>query len=163
MPQNCYAYAVGHPDRVDPGNFAGVQYLSNSAQDLRAAAEADGLTWAGNAVLPPASPGHYIVACISTTADTVNYHWIRQDFSSQGEWSHKPGKESVRYTDGPGNKLTGTNLPHTANWDLCHGLDPRLVPMARDSGFADYDIFVGYFYCPNGGLRMRRQKKCEIL
>ncbi|WP_270935781.1 hypothetical protein [Falsiroseomonas oryzae] len=162
---NCYAYATKYADRLDPGQFSGGRAKSNSVAAIRAAVLRDGLILCPvQNALPPALAGHYIVACRRASANTYDYHWFRRE--GVDSWSHKPGTGVVRSSDASGEAITDTvNAPHTASYNFTQfftGKNAALLPMAQQQGWAiDYDEFVGYFYCPDEGLKMR--KGCTIL
>jgi len=148
--------------------LAGATYTDNSDDELRRAAEADGLEFAGGGTaLPALNPGSYLVALIATSADRVNYHWLRMH--ADGTWSHKPGNGTVQGSDADGNALNHGNPPHAANFYFRAFFEssPKrmlLMATAEQQGWAlNYDRFVGYFYCPNIGLQAREKKGCCIM
>jgi len=96
---NCYDYGnnIATNTFAQPGRGSGQKWKANTCDDMRAAAERDGLKWAGT-TLPTSEPsdGHY--AALLIWPDT-NFHWIRFDSKPAGFWSHKPGGTPVRNVD----------------------------------------------------------------
>ncbi|MEZ5402165.1 MAG: hypothetical protein R2729_21000 [Bryobacteraceae bacterium] len=160
MSQNCYAYAVNYNDRIDPGELSGPKYADNSDSELIRAAERDGLEFISvKDRIPPNKTGYYLVALIATSADTSNYHWIRMELDRH--WTHKAGEGSPQKHDAVEKKLKDTNPPHSANFNFqAYFTKPekmQFLAMAQHQGWAvNYDRFVGYFYCPNGGLTKKK-------
>jgi hypothetical protein len=157
---NCYAHAVRYDTAaMDPGDFYGAKYTDNRDVTIKAAVGRDGLEFANAAGLPAARAGQYVVALWTTTANLQDYHWARMD--GDRTWSHKPGQSDVRKTDADGTTIDDQNLPHAANMNFRAFFESSLkmralLPMAIQQGWAiNYDHFVGYFYCPNGGLAVQ--------
>jgi hypothetical protein len=163
---NCYAHAVGYRHGAkDPGDFSCRKYANNTDTELKRAAEADGLEFAGRDKVPAVRPGYYAVACWSTKADRTNYHWARQE--GQGRWSPKAGDGTVSYSDASGAELhSQAKPPHDADMRFGVHLNSRLggyALQAQISGYSlNYNHFVGYFYCPGEGLR-QQDPSCRIL
>ena len=79
--------------------------------------------------------------------------------------------------DAQGNRIDGGNLPHLAHYDydsvmrssravrMGLAVDPTFARLHLDAGYVNYDKFVGYFFCPNGGLivRARGCRLCAIM
>jgi len=138
---NCYAYAVndcrdrGYSQFPQPGGKAGLSledHKRRNAQQLVRCAELDGLQ---RAFVPEAKPGHYLVALAVTRKGNGygkpdDYHWWRQD--NDGFWSHKLASYEPKRMDEDGEMIRN---PRTCNR-------------------GDYRLFIGYFYVPEGGLKV---------
>jgi len=87
-------------------------FSENTCEDVRAAAERDGLTWVGTD-LPSGQPakGHYIALLIWPD---FNFHWIRKDSSNY--WSHKPGQTEVRDIDNNNEKINDPSKSDFSPW-----------------------------------------------
>jgi hypothetical protein len=137
--------------------------------DLINAATSDGLTFTGSTNMPALLGGNYIVALITTTADQVNYHWLRRE--PDGTWSHKPGDGQPQKSDATETAIDNGNPPHQANFNYPAIYTGKLAPllaMAQQQGWAiNDDHFVGYFYCPDLGLQPVQEHKkkggCTLL
>ena len=72
---NCYNYGndVVTDTFAQPGRGTGHKWQQNTCENMRAAAESDGLTWAGT-TLPSGQPakGHYVALFIWPS---TNFHW----------------------------------------------------------------------------------------
>lgn len=100
-------------------------------------------------------PGTSKVALIGD--EDEDYHWVRQDRSSNNEWSHKPGGRNVTNLDASGKKI----------------YDPRLADFdyrKHKDGYLNYDNFCSYMCVPRitpinlqaGGKRTSRKKKRKL-
>ncbi|HEX4792884.1 MAG TPA: hypothetical protein VH370_03775 [Humisphaera sp.] len=152
---NCYAYACddfndwrrGSDDFPQPGNTAGYPTPSHSqisADLLRSRAESDGLALVkSGSENEPAPIGFYKVALV--VAPGLDYHWYRQD--PNGYWSHKLGEYPIMVTDSDGNPITD---PRTAAQHYERLIDPENnTPIGHN-----YNTFGGFFYVPEGGIRL---------
>ena len=117
---NCYNYGndVLTNTFAQPGRGSGVcshssrPCVPNTCEDVRSAAESDGLVWAGTTlptVLPPS--GHYVSLHIWPRS---NFHWIRMDANMT--WSHKPGGSPVRDRDNNGKVITDPGAADFSPW-----------------------------------------------
>lgn len=183
MPQNCYAYATKYSipqTALDPGDLAKKKYKDTSIRELQRAAQADGLILLSDqAARLPDDFGSYafIVAGLSSSSQTIAYHWIRRD--STGEWSHKFGDGSILQMepsdkDAAGNKLSDSNHAGIADFDFGKNFKQLLVSKLSiendQSGWVtNYDQFVGWFGCTEtcGILfcdrKTDKRKGCTIL
>ena len=152
---NCYAYACddfndwrrGSDDFPQPGNTAGYTtplQSQISADLLRSRAEADGLILVkSGSENDPAPIGFYKVALV--VAPGLDYHWYRQD--PDGYWSHKLGEYPIMVADSDGNPITD---PRTAAQHYERLIDPESnMPIGHN-----YNAFGGFFYVPEGGIRL---------
>jgi hypothetical protein len=59
------------------------------------------------------------------------------------------------------------NPPHVANMNFGANLkrgELMMLDQAKASGRTiNYDVFVGYFYCPGAGLRQRQAGTCVVM
>jgi hypothetical protein len=154
---NCYAYAcddasdlrINDCDFPQPGSTAGEAPCDRSeftVDLLRRRAAADGLAIvpSGREDLPPPE-GFYKIALF--VAPGEDYHWYRQD--DDGYWSHKLGDGPVLNVDGDGHAITD---PRTAS----HNYENHFEPITgRAIGGYNYRQFGGFFYVPEGGIRLR--------
>lgn len=94
---NCYAYANDQQTNTfpQPGRGSGQKFASLACDDVRPAAERDGLTTVSG--FQGSQAGWYVALVIWPGQD---YHWYRQD--SNGCWSHKPGQTPARNVDNSG-------------------------------------------------------------
>jgi len=113
---NCYNYGndVLTNSFAQPGRGSGQKWKSNTCDDMHAAAERDGLKWAGT-TLPSkqADVGHYVSLHIWPG---TNFHWIRRDSIPDGFWSHKPGGTAVRNVDNQNRKIQDPSKADFAPW-----------------------------------------------
>eukprot|EP00466_Bigelowiella_natans_P020417 jgi/Bigna1/73380/fgenesh1_pg.24_\ len=113
---NCYNYGndVVTNTFAQPGRGSGEKWKANTCEDVRAAAERDGLVWHGNDAVPTAQPeegGHFVALLIWPK---TNFHWIRMDRDLF--WSHKPGQTAVRNVDNTGSKITDPSKSDFSPW-----------------------------------------------
>lgn len=165
--QNCYAYACGYSKdkALQPGELGGCKYKSATAQHLIDAAHVDGLTFT-HAVIPSPELGEHVVALYISGTTSGAYHWLRQRSDGSGYWDHKPGMTSVRVNDATETPIHDvTNPPDKANVKYetlftTHERMRHLLLAAQVSGMAiDYDVFVGYFRCPDDFPQIRAPQK----
>ena len=154
---NCYAYACDDPSELrmsdcdfpQPGSTAGELPCDRSefTVDLvRKRAIADGLAPVPHGRENSAPPdGFYKVALFVDPGK--DYHWYRQD--DDGYWSHKLGDGPVLNVDGDGRPITD---PRTASQNYENHTDPLT---GRPIGGYNYTQFGGFFYVPEGGIRLR--------
>ena len=154
---NCYAYACDDPsdwrmndcDFPQPGSTAGATPCDRSefsVELLRQRAISDGLAPVPHGREDHAPPdGFYKVALFVDPGR--DYHWYRQD--DNGTWSHKLGDGPVMNVDGAGNTITD---PRTASHNYENHFDPAT---GRPIGGYNYTQFGGFFYVPEGGIRLR--------
>jgi hypothetical protein len=154
---NCYAYAcddasdlrMSDCDFPQPGSTAGELPCDRSdfTVDLvRRRAIADGLAPVPQGREEGAPPdGFYKVALFIDPGK--DYHWYRQD--DDGSWSHKLGDGPVLNVDGDGRPITD---PRTASQNYENHTDPLT---GRPIGGYNYTQFGGFFYVPEGGIRLR--------
>jgi len=118
---NCYAYGTDIVTDTfpQPGRGSGHKWDKNTCDDMRAAAERDGLVWVGTD-LPTKDPevGHYV--SLHIWANT-NFHWLRKDTNLPTHWSHKPGSTPVRDVDNNGKKITDPSKADISPWSIFCG------------------------------------------
>lgn len=114
---NCYNYGndILTNTFAQPGKGCGMyphQKAKNTCDDIRKAAECDGLKWVGTE-LPTKLPekGHYVSLHIWPA---TNFHWLRMDANLY--WSHKPGGTAVRNTDNNGHKIKDPAQADVSPW-----------------------------------------------
>ena len=117
---NCYNYGndVLTNTFAQPGRGSGVcshhdrPCVPNTCDDVRKAAESDGLKWMGKE-LPTELPddGHYVSLHIWPKS---NFHWLRMD--ANFTWSHKPGGSKVRNYDNNGKMITDPSKCDVSPW-----------------------------------------------
>ncbi|KAL1528735.1 hypothetical protein AB1Y20_010068 [Prymnesium parvum] len=117
---NCYDYATDIVTNTfaQPGRGSGVcpksqrPCVKNACDDVRHAAESDGLAWVGTQ-LPSALPteGHYVSLHIWPQ---TNFHWLRMDADLR--WSHKPGGSPVRNVDNNGQVILDPSKADVSPW-----------------------------------------------
>lgn len=97
---NCYNYANDNATNTfaQPGRGSGSIFGSLVCDDVRIAAERDGLTTTNT--YQASQPGWYVALVIWPGQD---YHWYRQD--DVGCWSHKPGQTQARNIDNSGQPI----------------------------------------------------------
>lgn len=102
---NCYAYANNQATNTfpQPGRGSGQVFTFIDCDDVRLAAERDGLVTVGS--FQASRAGWYVALVIWPGQD---YHWYRQD--TVGCWSHKPGSTSVRNLDNGGAQISDPQL-----------------------------------------------------
>ncbi|MBN1656621.1 MAG: hypothetical protein JXA30_22810 [Deltaproteobacteria bacterium] len=113
---NCYNYANNKITNTfaQPGRGSGSMFGSLVCDDVRAAAERDGLQWYSATDNPAMTPieGHFVALVIWPEED---YHWYRLDDNTY--WSHKMGDDPARDTDESGNRIqdpqTAARGPYT--------------------------------------------------
>ena len=154
---NCYAYACDDPsdwrmndcDFPQPGSTAGATPCDRSeftVELLRQRAISDGLAPVPHGRDESAPPdGFYKVALFVDPGK--DYHWYRQD--DNGNWSHKLGDGPVMNLDGAGNPIAD---PRAASNNYENHFDPVT---GRPIGGYNYTQFGGFFYVPEGGIRLR--------
>lgn len=134
---NCYAYVCDDPfdhfyseNTPQPGEKAGATKVAATIQEVRREALRDGLMPAmiDTNGTPQPKDGYYLAA-FSHNPDR-GFHWYRQD--KNGTWSHKEGRMKVTNLDADKKPITD---PRTANKGI-------------------YEKFGGYFYVPEGGIRV---------
>lgn len=113
---NCYAYGSDIVTNTfpQPGRGSGKKWSYNTCDDIRAAAERDGLEWAGT-TLPTTDlkKGHWVSLHIWPA---TNFHWLRKDTNLPTHWSHKPGGTPVRDVDNNGRKITDPSKADISPW-----------------------------------------------
>jgi len=146
---NCYNYAMNMMLNgfARPGRQGGKQpplpgQAGYNCDAFVAAAQSDNLTKQDCDTACP--KGSYKVALVvdpkgdPASAIPMDYHWYRQD--DNGNWSHKPGGNTVRNTDTSGNAITdprnadrrvknrnGRLLPGYTDFCSCFCVDPTKV------------------------------------
>ena len=120
LENNCYDYGndIVSNTFAQPGRGSGVcaktarPCVANTCEDVRRAAESDGLAWVGTA-LPASLPvrGHYVSLHIWPN---TNFHWLRMDANLL--WSHKPGGSPVRNVDNRGRKIDDPAKADVSPW-----------------------------------------------
>ncbi|WP_282611216.1 hypothetical protein [Pelagibius sp. Alg239-R121] len=166
--QNCYAYACGYTKdlKLQPGELGGRLYKSTDRAELTDAACADGLDPVLGHTPPMLKAGEHLVALMTSSSDTDAYHWLRRIEDGSGDWSHKLGALSPTKLDSWEKPINdATNPPHTVDldYDAMFKRNPsmlRHLDTARIQGWAtNYDIFVGYFKCPDDFPKIRGNAK----
>jgi len=115
---NCYDYGTDIVTNTyaQPGRGTGHKWTVNDCTNMAQAAESDGLKWYGTA-LPkdniPRGGGHYVALFIWPQ---TNFHWVRKDSNTNGQWSHKPGGTPVRNVDDDGNIITDPSKSNFSPW-----------------------------------------------
>ena len=154
---NCYAYAcddasdlrMSDCDFPQPGSTAGELPCDRSeftVELVRSRAIADGLALVPHGRENSAPPdGFYKVALFIDPGK--DYHWYRQN--DDGCWSHKLGDGPVLNVDGDGHLITD---PRKASQNYENHSDPIT---GRPIGGYNYTQFGGFFYVPEGGIRLR--------
>lgn len=142
---NCYDYSVDISSNTfaQPGRASGRcqpdsrPCVNNTCDDVRAAAESDGLKWYGMD-LPTSLPvaGHYVSLHIWPG---TNFHWLRMDANKY--WSHKPGASPVRNVDNKNRLIMNPGEADISPWsEHCGYL--LAVPSA-------VNVTEAYWYSPD--------------
>lgn len=97
---NCYNYANDQATDTfaQPGRGSGQQFAWIDCDEVRAAAQRDGLVPTNT--FEASRAGWYVALVIWPGQD---YHWYRQD--DVGCWSHKPGQTRARNVDNSGSAI----------------------------------------------------------
>ena len=117
---DCYNYGTDVLTNTfaQPGRGSGVcghhdrPCVPNTCEDVRRAAQSDGLVWVGTELptkLPPL--GHYVSLHIWPKS---NFHWLRMDANLT--WSHKPGGSPVKDVDNNGKTITDPAKCDVSPW-----------------------------------------------
>lgn len=173
---NCYNYATNVPNGTfaQPG-MGGMRPLTAlTCAELREAAEADGLVYAGD-TLATATCGSDCcrVALVvaerrvdtTTTPPRINlpdFHWYRED--QDGTWSHKPGGDpAVRFDSADASILDPAHASRDNNLGL------RTVPLG-DAGATitvevhlDYNLFCGYYCVCRGAVTLAGSRDAGVI
>ena len=151
---NCYNYAcdIATNSFAQPGRKNGILLQSPpSGEQVRNAAEADGLEWLGTTYQSTevlAGHGHVVALVISPGAPDLgwpgDYHWVRYD-KGQGSWSQKDGGDQVTNFDFSGRRISD---PAKANWQVNQG-PSKECGIVGDDVIVNYEFF-GYMRVPPG-------------
>lgn len=118
---NCYNYGcdIVTDTFAQPGRGTGHRWDSNTCESVRAAAERDGLVWAGTELpVRDLEVGHYVSLHIWKN---TNFHWLRKDTNLERHWSHKPGGTPVKEVDTNNKKITDPSKADLSPWSIFCG------------------------------------------